>query len=138
MTFLRAQAAQNFTSSSASSNPNAKLYGKLPSQRQDDVLGWFELGNREMLSEFSSNLANNDVTAMAYYAIGVGGTPSSNPIGNYENSVMPDRENVSYGSFEDASHSMSSLDSQINNRQWTFQDVDELQSMAFSYVNQQS
>lgn len=133
---MKEQAAQSFSSGSASTNPNGKLYEKLPSQHQD-VRGWFELENREMhLTEFNSNFTNNAVTAMAYYENGVNNTP--NPIGNYENSVIPD-ENVSYGSFEEAAfHSMSSLDWQINNRQWTFQDGDELQSMAFSYINQHS
>ncbi|KAF3436178.1 hypothetical protein FNV43_RR23270 [Rhamnella rubrinervis] len=132
---LKEQAAQSFCSGSASTNPNGKLYGKLPSQHQD-VCGWFELENREMhMTEFNSNLTNDAVTTMAYYENGV---ITPNPIGNYENSVIP-HENVSYGSFEEAaSHSMSSLDLQINNRQWTFQDGDELQSMAFSYINQHS
>lgn len=59
---------------------------------------------------------------------------------NYDqNSGVRDENVSSYGSFEEASPSMSSLDMQTNVRQYwgNFdRDVDELQSMAFSYVDQ--
>ena len=67
---------------------------------------------------------------------------------NYENGIMnsniPEEnlvnipeENVSYGSFEEGtSHSMSSFGMQTNyNRQWGFQDADELQSVVSSYIH---
>ncbi|KAB2620661.1 LOB domain-containing protein 29-like [Pyrus ussuriensis x Pyrus communis] len=61
--------------------------------------------------------------------------------GSHENSVnIPDENVSSYGSFEEGtSHSMSSFDVQTNyNKQWGFHDANELQSVAFSYIDQHS
>ncbi|KAF2320466.1 hypothetical protein GH714_027577 [Hevea brasiliensis] len=52
-------------------------------------------------------------------------------MGNYGNSST----STSFDSFEEASHSVSSLEMQTaDNRQWTYQDSDDLRSVAFGYM----
>ncbi|XP_024932744.3 LOB domain-containing protein 29-like [Ziziphus jujuba] len=128
---MKEQAAQSFSSGSAFANPNGKvLYGKLPfSQAPQD---WFEPENKETVPQFNPNLAANSAT-MTYHGNGVI-NPNSMEI-NYENSVKIPDENASYRSFEE----VSCFDMQMNNRQYcSFQEADELQSMAFGYINQHS
>ncbi|KAH7517352.1 hypothetical protein FEM48_Zijuj09G0054500 [Ziziphus jujuba var. spinosa] len=93
---------------------------------------WFEQENKETVPQFNPNLAANSAT-MTYHGNGVI-NPNSMEI-NYENSVKIPDENASYRSFEE----VSCFDMQMNNRQYcSFQEADELQSMAFGYINQHS
>lgn len=100
---------------------------------------WPQLENSSnTVPQFNSYYHINDGGTTSYYENGI---MNSNSIGssNYvQNSGVRDENVSSYGSFEEASPSMSSLDMQTNIRQYwgNFdRDVDELQSMAFSYVN---
>lgn len=120
------QATQSFLSDSGSANPNAKYYAK-PSH-PPDVQSWFHSEITNIVPQFSPNITNNASTN-AYNE----NVPMENSFGNYRNSIIPE-ENASYASYEEASHSMSSLDFHKNDRQWTLQDADDLQSVAFGYI----
>ncbi|XWS76282.1 hypothetical protein CRYUN_Cryun01aG0162200 [Craigia yunnanensis] len=128
---LKEQAAQSILNGSVTTNPNDKYYGKLPSQLQD-VQSWFHADNSSMEPNFNSNLSNHP--SINSYCENGFLDPTS--LGNYENSVISSsgEDHVSFTTFGEAPHSMSSFDMQTNNRQWTFQDVDDLQSMAFGYA----
>lgn len=68
---------------------------------------------------------------------GENGFLNLNSSGNYygNSMVSSGEDHISFTTFGEAPHSMSSsLDIQTNNRQWSFQDVDDLQSMAFGYA----
>ncbi|KAK8702059.1 hypothetical protein V6N13_020429 [Hibiscus sabdariffa] len=127
---LKEQAAQEIVNNggSVTANPNGRYHGKVPSQFQD-VQSWFHSENPSMAPNFNpinSYCENN-------------GFSDPNSLANYENSVSSSGEDhVSYTTFGQASHSMSSFDMQTNNRQWGFQEVDDLQSMAFGYAPQYS
>ncbi|KAK6259976.1 hypothetical protein SCA6_014450 [Theobroma cacao] len=130
---LKEQAAQSILNGSVSENPNGKYYGKIPSHLQD-VQSWFHPDNPSMAPQFNPNLSNHPNTN-SYCETGFL-DPTS--LGNYENSVISSGEDASFTTttFGETPHSMSSFDMQTNNRQWTFQDVDDLQSMAFGYAQQ--
>ncbi|XP_009354925.1 LOB domain-containing protein 29-like [Pyrus x bretschneideri] len=136
---LKDQAAQSFLKGSAVANPNEKFYGKAPSHTE--VHSWFhELeSSSNSFPQFNSN-HTNDAGTTSYYENGM--MNSNNSVnGSHENSVnIPDENVSSYGSFEEGtSHSMSSFDVQTNyNKQWGFHDANELQSVAFSYIDQHS
>jgi len=104
-------------------NPNEKYYGK-PSHHQD-VQSWFQSETTNMVPQFNPNISDNASMTNVFM---------ENSFGNYGNSIIPE-ENASYASYEEASHSMSSLDMHINNRQWALQDAGDLESMAFSYIH---
>ncbi|XP_022728228.1 LOB domain-containing protein 29-like [Durio zibethinus] len=121
---LKEQAAQSTFNGSVTTNPNYKYYGKLPSQLQD-VQSWFHPDNSSIAPDFNPS-------ASSYCENGFL-DPTS--LGNYENSVISSGEDhVSFTTSGQAPHSMSCFDMQTNNRQWTLQDVDDLQSMAFGYA----
>ncbi|MBA0686255.1 hypothetical protein Goari_013866, partial [Gossypium aridum] len=131
---LKEQASQSIVNGSVTANPN----GKLPSQFQD-VQSWFHSDNSSMALKFNPNIPNHPSTN-SYCENGV---LNPNPLGNYENSfTSPGEDHVSSytttTTFGEASHAMSSLDLHTNNRQWGFQEVDDLQSMAFGYAQQYS
>ena len=127
---LKEQAAQSILNGSVTANPNDKYYGKLPSQLPD-VQSGFHPDNSSMAPNFNLNVSNHSSTN-SYCENGFL-DPTS--LGNYENSVISSGEDhVSFTTFGDAPHSISSFDMQTNNRQWTFQDVDDLQSMTFGYA----
>ncbi|XP_010262268.1 PREDICTED: LOB domain-containing protein 29 [Nelumbo nucifera] len=126
---LKAQAAQNLVNGSTTSSPQEdKFYGKFPSYPQD-VQGLFISENSRMAQQFLPN-QNTNVDSLMYYD---NGYMDLNPMDEYQNSVVPE-ETVSFTSFEDPSHAMASLDMQANSRKWAFQDMDDLQSVAFSYL----
>ncbi|XP_031262499.1 LOB domain-containing protein 14-like [Pistacia vera] len=126
---LKEQAAQSFLNGSAPANPNDKYCGKLPSRPQD-IHSWFHQGNSNVETQFNPN-PNNHSTTNPYCENRFNMNPNS--FGNYENSVISG-EDVSFASFGEGFHSMSTLDMQTDNRQWTFQDTDDLQSVAFGYI----
>lgn len=75
----------------------------------------------------------SNVNTMPYYENG--SIDSSSAGNNYDNSLVLE-ENISFGSFEEASGgSISSMDVQTSNRQWSFRDADDLQSFAFGYIH---
>ncbi|XP_022769854.1 LOB domain-containing protein 29-like [Durio zibethinus] len=125
---LKEQAAQSVLHASVTANPNDKYLGKLPSELQD-VPSWFHPDNSSMAPNFNPNFSNHPSTS-SYCENGFL-DPTS--LGNYENSVISSsgEDRVSYTTFGEAPH--PSFDMQTNNRQWTFQDADDLQSMAFGY-----
>ncbi|XWS46948.1 hypothetical protein CRYUN_Cryun14cG0111800 [Craigia yunnanensis] len=130
LTSLKEQAAHSILNGSVTANPNDKYYGKLPSQLQD-VQSWFHPDNSSMAPDFNPNFSEQHSTNL--YCENGFLDPTS--LGNYENSVISSGEDhVSFKTFGEAPHSISSFDMQTNNRQWTFQDVDDLQSMAFGYA----
>ena len=128
---LKEQAAQSILNGSVTTNPIEKYYGKLPSQLQD-VQSWFHSDNSSMEPYFNPNLSNHPSTNSQCE----NGFLDPTSLGNYENSVISSsgEDHVSFTTFGEAPHSMSSFDMQTNNRQWTFQDVDDLQSMTFGYA----
>ncbi|KAJ7977272.1 putative LOB domain-containing protein [Quillaja saponaria] len=132
---LKEQASHNFlNASAATANPNEKYYGKPSDHHQQDLQSRFQSENSNMLLQYLPNFSSNSTTVPFYE-----NSPSVNPnypVGTYESSAIPAEENVSYSSYEEASHSMCSYDMQTTNRQWPFQDSDELQSVAFGYIQQ--
>ncbi|PPR80633.1 hypothetical protein GOBAR_AA40084 [Gossypium barbadense] len=116
------QASQSIANGSVTSNPND---GKLPCSQLQDVQSWFHPDNSSMAPNFNPS---------SYGEHGFS-NPNSSGI-YYENSIVSSGEDhISFTTFVEAPHSMSSsLDMQTNNRQWSFQDVDDLQSMAFRYA----
>ena len=124
------EAVQSILNGSVTANPNDKYYGKIPSQLQD-VQSWFHPDNSSMAPDFNPNFSIHPNTN-SYCENGFL-DPTS--LGNYENSVISSGEDhISFITFGEAPHSVSSFDMQTNNGQWTFQDVDDLQSMAFGYA----
>lgn len=124
------QANQNFLVGSVNANPNEKCSGR-PSQ---DVQSWFqsEITNYT-IPQFSTNISINNASTIPYDE----NVFMENSFGNYGSSVNPDEENASNACYEEASHSMSSLDLHMknNNIQWSaLQDADDLQSVAFGYM----
>ncbi|KAB2602254.1 LOB domain-containing protein 14-like [Pyrus ussuriensis x Pyrus communis] len=132
---LKDQAAQCFLNGSAVANPNEKFYGKAPSHTEEAHSWFHELENSS--NPLPKLINSNDAGTTSYYENGM--MNSYNSVnGSYENSMnIPDENVSSYGSFEEGtSHSMSSFDMQTNyNRQWGFQDADELQPVAFRYTD---
>ncbi|KAL4353033.1 hypothetical protein GQ457_06G028880 [Hibiscus cannabinus] len=128
---LKEQAAQTqsvVNGVSVTANPSDKCNGKAPSQLQD-VQSWFHSGNPSMAPNF--NPTNSYCANDGFF--------DPNSLANYENSASSSGEDhVSYTTFGQASQSMPSLDIQPDNRQWGFQGVDDLQSMAFGYAQQYS
>ncbi|GMY06887.1 LOB domain-containing protein 29-like [Fagus crenata] len=126
------QATQSFINGSASENPNELKYyaGLKPSHHPQDVQSWFQSEITNMIQQFNPNITNNAST-MPYHD----NMFLSNSEGNYGNSINIPEENASYAcSYEEASHSMSSFDMHLNNRQWSLQDPDDLQSAALGYI----
>ncbi|MBA0553528.1 hypothetical protein Golob_012705 [Gossypium lobatum] len=120
---LRAQAAQSNPSVSVTANPNDKYFGKL--HNLQDVQTWFHPNNSSMAPNFNTNLSTS--------SYGLSDPTSS--LGNFGNSVISSGSEDYVTTFEDAPRSMSSFDLLTNNRQWSnFQDVDDLQAMAFGYA----
>ncbi|KAJ4822113.1 hypothetical protein Tsubulata_002838 [Turnera subulata] len=119
---LKEQAAQTLLSGSATANPNDKYYGKQPSYPQD-LQNWFpsENSNNQLVPQFNPNPS----TTMPYCE---NGFLDPNTMGNYGN------PSSSFDSYEEVSHSISSFDGQTDNKQWTYQDADDLQSVAFGYM----
>ncbi|XP_058208518.1 LOB domain-containing protein 14-like [Rhododendron vialii] len=132
---LKEQAARSFTNCSTNANSSERFCGKFPSYPQD-VQSWFQSQNPDMIPQLDPNTASNFGNNVPFYENGIA---NQNPMGNYENQMKVE-ENVSFSSFEEGSshHSMDSLDVQANYRQWPLQDDDELQSIAFGYVQQWS
>ncbi|OAY34573.1 LOB domain-containing protein 29 [Manihot esculenta] len=121
---LKEQAAQSMiNTSAATANPNEKYYGKAASLPQD-LQSWLQPDNSNMVPQFNPSLGNGNTT----YAENGFLDPYS--MGNYGNSST----STSFDSFEEASHSISSLDMQTDNRRWTYQDSDDLRSVAFGYI----
>ncbi|MBA0853339.1 hypothetical protein Goshw_016190 [Gossypium schwendimanii] len=120
---LKAQAAQSIPSVSVTANPNDKYSGKL--HNLQDVQTWFHPNNSSMAPNFNTNLSTS--------SYGLSDPTSS--LGNFGNSVISSGSEDYVTTFEDAPRSMSSFDMLTNNRQWSnFQDVDDLQAMAFGYA----
>ncbi|MBA0610341.1 hypothetical protein Godav_011203 [Gossypium davidsonii] len=120
---LKAQAAQSIPSVSVTANPNDKYFGKL--HNLQDVQTWFHPNNSSMAPNFNTNLSTS--------SYGLSDPTSS--LGNFGNSVISSGSEDYVTTFEDAPRTMSSFDMLTNNRQWSnFQDVDDLQAMAFGYA----
>ncbi|TYH57232.1 hypothetical protein ES332_D08G075400v1 [Gossypium tomentosum] len=120
---LKAQAAQSIPSVSVTANPNDKYFGKL--HNLQDVQTWFHPNNSSLAPNFNTNLSTS--------SYGLSDPTSS--LGNFGNSVISSGSEDYVTTFEDAPRSMSSFDLLTNNRQWSnFQDVDDLQAMAFGYA----
>ncbi|XP_010274825.1 PREDICTED: LOB domain-containing protein 29 [Nelumbo nucifera] len=134
---LKAQAAQNLVNGSTTATPqeDTKFYGKFPSYPQDVQAAGAGLFNLEdssrVVQQFHPNPANNNADSTMYYNNGLMDM-NPNPM-DYQNSVIPE-ETISYNSFEDPTQAMASLDMQTNSRKWAFQDMEDLQSVAFSYL----
>ncbi|OVA13924.1 hypothetical protein BVC80_1783g6 [Macleaya cordata] len=130
LTSLKAQATQNLVNgSTSSSSQEDNFYGKLPcynsSSASQDIQDLFHLQESRMAQQFNRILPTSDAETMLYYENGI---MDQNPMG----------ENGSFTSFEEySSHNVmgaSSDDIQTDTRKWAFQNMDDLQSMAFAYV----
>ncbi|KAG8640181.1 LOB domain-containing protein 29 [Manihot esculenta] len=124
---IREQAAQSLINGSATANPNEKYYGKPACLLPEDLQSsWFQSGNSNMVPQFNPS----PITGNTQYGEN-GFVDIPYAMGNYGKSST----NTSFDSFEEAaSHSISSLDMQKDNRQWTYQDSDDLRSVAFGYI----
>ncbi|KAK1399144.1 LOB domain-containing protein [Heracleum sosnowskyi] len=133
---LKEQASQSFFSGSGSSgNPNydtpANIGKFYPSDSPLDVQNWFQSENASMIPPFDHPISSRNINGDFMI------NPNSSS-GNYENSAIPQRENVSFSSLEDqgSTYTMYSLDDmQTSNCQWTFRDdLHDLQSAALGYI----
>ncbi|KAK8541533.1 hypothetical protein V6N12_014164 [Hibiscus sabdariffa] len=117
---LKEQAAQ-----ATSANPNDKYYGKLPSQAQQphgDVQSWFHPHDSTM-AVAPPRFNPNHSSPNSYPENGFS-DPTS--LGNYEISSSSGEDRSSFTAF--GGEAPASLE------QWSFQDMDDLQSMAFGYA----
>ncbi|KAJ9169591.1 hypothetical protein P3X46_017760 [Hevea brasiliensis] len=122
---IKEQAAQSLLNGSATANPNEKYHGKPAYLHQDLQSSWFQSENSNVVPQFNQSLTT------AKTAYGENGFMDPYSMGNYGNSST----STSFDSFEEASHSVSSLEMQTaDNRQWTYQDSDDLRSVAFGYM----
>ncbi|KAI3425636.1 LOB domain-containing protein [Psidium guajava] len=131
---LKEQAAESLCApASTRMSLNEKYSGNkvIPNQVLD-VQSWLHMANPNNLPHQFSLQNMSNVNTMPYYENG--SMDSSSAGNNYENSLALE-ENISFGSFEEASGgSISSLDMQSSNRQWSFRDADDLHSSAFGYI----
>ncbi|KAJ4954252.1 hypothetical protein NE237_011035 [Protea cynaroides] len=115
---LKAQAAQDLVS------------GSTTSSHPQDIQRLFHLLEESRIPpQFNQNPTNHAETMLNYDS----GYMDPNSMGDYHNPVMPE-ENIWFTGFEDPSHAMASLDMQNKTRKWAFQDMEDLQSVAFSYL----
>lgn len=133
---IKEQAAnKSFINGSDSANCNQKYSGRLSHHHQQEYpQNWYQQENSIMVPQFP-NFMTNDVNSMMAYLENKSMDP--NLVGNCESPVAPE-ENVLYGRFDEASdHCLSSLDTQTINRQWGFQDSNDLhESVPFTYTHQ--
>lgn len=123
---LKEQASQSFPSGNPNYDTTAN-YGKFNPFDQN----LFQPENASMIPPFdhpnSSRNINGDFTV----------NPNSSS-GNYENSGIPVREDVSFSSLEDqgSTYTMDSVDDmQTSNCEWSFRDdLHDLQSAALGYI----
>ncbi|XP_073026978.1 LOB domain-containing protein 29-like [Primulina eburnea] len=124
---LREQAAQCIINSSNSANPNdQKFYNGSHSCPQDVQSWWLSFQNQGTIPQFDANF-HQSIENINHACYG-NGSMNPNPSVKYENSGLPE-ENSSFNSMDSFDHQMQS-----NNRQWPFQDEDDLQSVAFGYI----
>ena len=120
---LKEQAAQCIINSYNTLNPNGdNHYPNFP----QDVQSWWQSFQSQgtIMPQFEANLDNN-LENIPYYS--QYGAMNLNP-----SHVKYEENRTSFGS-------MDSLEMQPNERQWGFQeDADDLQSLAFRYINQHS
>ncbi|KAE8685038.1 LOB domain-containing protein 14 [Hibiscus syriacus] len=122
---LKEQAAQSSTfNGSVTANPNENNYGNLPSQQlHDDVQSWFHPHDSTMAQSNFNPSHPNHSTAYSYCENRFL-DPTS--LGNYESSS----DRSSFTAFDgEAPCSMSSFG------QWSFEDADNLQPIAFGYAH---
>lgn len=127
---LKEQASQSFFSGSGSSgNPDYAKFN--PIESPYDVQTWFQSENASMVPPFDH--PNSSRNIYGDYMV----NPNSSS-GNFENSAITRREDVSFSSLEDqgSTYTMDSLDDmQTSNCQWTFRDdLHDLQSAALGYI----
>lgn len=137
LAFLKEQAAKGFmiSGSAGTANPNERFHGKLPShQPHQDVHNWLQSENPNMIPhQLNPSFTNNSAS------LG-NGVMDMKSMGSYESScfnIIPELENsISFATInEEGAHSLSSsIDDMPMNKQWTLQDADDLQSMAFGYI----
>ncbi|KAL4340400.1 hypothetical protein GQ457_08G021050 [Hibiscus cannabinus] len=126
---LKEQAAR-----SSNGNPNDKYYGKLPSQLHD-VQSWFQFHPHDSamaLAPPNFNPGLPDRTRAGSYCENGFSDPTC--LGNYDSSSAisssPGEDRSSFSAFGgEAPRSISPFE------QWSFQDADDLQSMAFAYAH---
>ncbi|KAJ4967987.1 hypothetical protein NE237_014688 [Protea cynaroides] len=117
---LKAQAAQSLVNVSTSSFPSYP----------QDVQGLLHLEESRMQPQFHQNPSNHAETMSNYES----GFMDSSSMGDYHQNPMMPEENISFTGFEDPSHAMAFHDMQNNTRKWAFQDMEDLQSAGFSYL----
>ena len=130
---IKEQAAnKNFINGSDSANCNQKYNGRL-SHQQEYPQTWYQQENSNMMPQFP-NFMPNDANSMMDYLENK--SMDANLVGNCKSPIVPE-ENVLYARFDEASdHYSSSLDTQTINRQWGFQDSNDLhESVPFSYTH---
>ncbi|XP_043693249.1 LOB domain-containing protein 29-like [Telopea speciosissima] len=133
---LKAQAAQGLVNGSTTSSPedDDKFYKKFPSYPQD-FQGLFHSEESKMQFHQNPNIIH-DETMKNYNTAGF---MDPNSMSNYHNNPVIPEENLSFTGFEDPSHhAMAYLDMQNNTRKWALQDMEDLQSLAFSYLQSSS
>jgi len=138
---LREQAAQSFVNVSTTENPSDKYFGKTGIAFPHDLQGWLQMENSNMGQQFLPNLCNNSSTTQHYVSSSNTATfTNPNPIGNYENNSGTLEESMSFSSFDETSTSNAmSYDMQAYTKQrWGFNEVDDLQSVAFGFTRSAS
>ncbi|PIA45329.1 hypothetical protein AQUCO_01700693v1 [Aquilegia coerulea] len=108
-----------------------KMDATFPSYPHDDHYGFFHFNDCKMPQQIQAYANNNNNENMLYCDTGF---INPNPMADYYNDSVMTEESVHFPSFEDPSHSMASLDMQMNNRKWAFQDTEDFQSMASAYI----
>lgn len=110
----------------SSSPPQDKFYDRLPSFQQE-CNGFFNL---ESLVPGQASFSGNPESIESMLCYG-NGLIDPNSAGEYHHSSMTE-ERTSYEGSGSSLYPMATLDMQMDSRKWDFQDMEDLQSVAFA------
>ncbi|XP_058076437.1 LOB domain-containing protein 29-like [Magnolia sinica] len=126
---LQAQLASLKAQASQSSDEDRKFQDNYSSYQQDGHGLCHSLSLRASTPS-NSNPPSTHVQAMSFHGNGPMG---SNSMGDYHNSSMSE-EHALFTTNDNSSHPMPSLEMQMDPRKWYMQDMEGLQSVAFSFL----
>lgn len=112
-----------------SSHPQEKFFDRLPSFQQE-CNGFFSL---ESSTPGQASLSGPPASIESILCYG-NGLVDPNSVGDYHHLSMAE-EGASYEGSGNSFHSMATSDMQMDTRKWDFQDMEDLQSVAFAYLH---
>ncbi|XP_058083491.1 LOB domain-containing protein 29-like [Magnolia sinica] len=124
---LRAQATQTLANSS-NTNPS-ELYDRFPAYQQSGNGFFHSEGSRTAQTSLSD--PSSSVETMLYCE---NGPMDQNSMGDYHHSTMTE-EHISFATDGGYLHTMASGEMQMDARKWEFQDMEDLQSVAFGHLH---